>query len=163
MKLRSVLPLFVLALGIGFGFVCACYIGGRFPLSPAAKAQVAVPARIQACAAELLQGSYSLTLEGTIVTVSPGSSSPPGPYAALGIVNFDGRNSLSLNSTQSYNGVILSSGNVTGTYTLNSTCGGRITLSSGAVFDLIINNTGREAHLIQLNTGSVIQGTLRKL
>jgi hypothetical protein len=55
------------------------------------------------------------------------------PYATVGIVNFDGQGKLTLSVTQSIGGLIYPPTPIPGIYSLNENCGGRLTLSSGAV------------------------------
>jgi hypothetical protein len=128
--------------------------------SARAQERLQVPSRAQICALGLLQGAYAFSAEGRAAS---GGDYAAEPYAAVGIANFDGQGKLTLSVTQSVGGTIYSSLLVAGTYALNESCGGRMTLSTGAIFDIVVSNTGREIDLIQVNVGNVIHGTIRRL
>lgn len=126
--------------------------------APIARAQdrLDVPSRAVPCAAGLLQGAYAFTVQGK-------GPSNDEDYATVGIINFDGRGGLSLSNTQSINGRIIPPTPIAGLYILNENCGGRITLTTGSIFDAVVSNNGREVYLIQVNSGNVISGFARKL
>lgn len=126
------------------------------PLIATAQAQE-IPTRGQACATAILQGTYALTLEGQTL-----SGSAAGPYAALGVLTFDGQGGVSLVSTQNYNGSILPVSNFIGRYALGIDCAGSIVFNTGARFDLVTDNGGRQVNLLQTNTGGVVKGLARK-
>jgi len=129
---------------------------------PSAKAQerLEVPSRAGVCALGLLQGAYAFSAEGR---AQSGGTFAAEPYATVGIATFDGQGKLTLSVTQSVGGTILPPFPVTGVYGLNESCGGRMTLSTGAIFDLVISNNGREIALIQINSGNVVHGHAKKL
>jgi hypothetical protein len=126
------------------------------PFFPTAQAQE-IPPRGRACATAILSGTYALTLEGQTV-----SGSAAGPYAAVGVLTFDGQGGLALVGTQSYNGTIVSPSNFIGRYSLGDDCAGSALLNTGARFDLVADNGGRQINLLQTNPGGVITGIARK-
>jgi len=125
-------------------------------LNARAQERLDVPSRAVACAAGLLQGSYAFTAEGVVPSTDE-------KYATIGIIVFDGQGKLSLSNTQSIDGRIVFPAPITGVYGLNGSCGGRITLSTGSIFDIVVSNNGRELYLIQVNSGYVVTGTAKKL
>lgn len=126
----------------------------------AAQSEIDRPMRQRVCADGLLQGAYAFKAEGNIIE---GSASPLGPYATVGVFNFDGLGKLTLSVTQSYNGRIVGPTNVTGVYTLGDDCQGRITLNTGAIFNVVASDNGRELYLIQINNGSALSGIAKRL
>lgn len=134
---------------------------GGSPLVPA-NAQTA-PARGRECTAALLQGTFAFDLWGTTNTVPPGIPALPGPYATLGILNFDGAGAFQLVNTQSYNGVIVSPQNLVGVYNLAADCTGRIALNTGAVFSMVAADGGREIHFMQINANTVVRGVAKRI
>ncbi len=128
-----------------------------------AQPQIERPARGRECTAALLQGAFAFSADGEITAVPPGFPFPPGAYATVGIISFDGQREFSLSNTQSYNGVIVPPTNITGTYVLSNDCSGRITLNTGAVFNLVAADAGREIHFIQINNSTAIRGVARKI
>lgn len=121
-----------------------------------AQERLDVPSRATACVAGLLQGSYAFTAEGKVPSTEE-------HYTTLGIMSFDGQGKLSLSNTQSINGRIVPPTPITGIYVLNENCGGRITLTTGSLFDVVVSNNGRDVYLMQVNSGYVISGMARKL
>jgi len=134
----------------------------NFSLVSSARAQerLQVPSRAQVCALGLLQGVYAFTAEGRAAS---GGDYAVEPYAAVGIANFDGQGKLTLSVTQSVGGTIYPPAPIAGTYALNDGCGGRMALSTGAIFDIVVSNTGREVDLIQVNVGNVVHGAIKRL
>lgn len=116
-----------------------------------------IPKRGRACAPGILQGTYALKFEGEIV-----SGTSQGLYAAVGVLSFDGQGGLSLVSTQNYHGVLVAPQTLAGRYSLGDDCAGGIILNSGARFDFVTDNGGRQLELLQTNPGNVITGTARK-
>ena len=127
-----------------------------------AQSQIERPARGRECTAALLQGAFAFSAEGTITAVPPGSPFSPGPYATVGVINFDGQGNLSLSNAQSYNGAIVPPTNIAGAYVIGNDCTGRVTLNTGAVFNVVAADAGREVHFIQINTGAAIRGIAKK-
>lgn len=128
-----------------------------------AQSQLDHPTRGRECTSALLQGPYAFSLEGTITAVPPNSPFPPGPYSTAGIINFDGQGGLSLSNTQSYSGLIIQPTNITGNYVIGSDCAGRVALNTGAVFNVVVADGGKEVHFIQINNSTVIHGISKKI
>ena len=126
------------------------------PFIATARAQE-IPMRGQPCATAILHGTYALALEGQNV-----SGSGAGPYAAVGVLTFDGGGGVSLVGTQNYNGNILPVSNIIGRYALGNDCAGSLIFNTGARFDLVTDNGGRQVNLLQTNTGGVVKGLARK-
>jgi len=116
-----------------------------------------IPKRGRACAVGILQGTYSLKLEGDIV-----GGSSPGRYGAVGVASFDGQGGISMLTTQSYNGTVLSPQLVAGRYFMGEDCAGGVVLNTGARFDFVTDNGGRQLDMLQTNPGNVITGSARK-
>ncbi|MGE0127808.1 MAG: hypothetical protein AB7U82_07000 [Blastocatellales bacterium] len=135
----------------------------RLTASAQAQSQLNRPARGRECTSALLQGAYAFSAEGTITAVPQGSPFPPGHYATVGVINFDGQGNLSLSNTQSYSGLIIQPTNITGIYVIGNDCSGRVTLNTGAVFNVVAADGGREVHFIQINNSTVIRGTSKKI
>jgi hypothetical protein len=129
------------------------------PLLVSAKAQdtYQLPTRGLACAIGNLQGGYVFALEGVIV----GSSSKEN-YASVGVLTLDGQGAAVLRLTQSYDGRILGPAALAGRYTLGDDCSGQLIFASGARFDFVSDNPGRELRLLQTNPNNVVHGTARK-
>jgi hypothetical protein len=129
------------------------------PLLVSAKAQdtYQLPTRGLACAIGNLQGGYAFALEGVIV----GSSSKEN-YASVGVLTLDGQGGAALRLTQSYEGRITGPSALGGRYTLGDDCAGQLLFASGARFDFVSDNAGRELRLLQTNPTNVVYGTARK-
>lgn len=116
-----------------------------------------LPTRGLACALGNLQGGYALALEGVIV----GSNSKEN-YASVGVLTLDGQGAAVLRLTQSYDGRIVGPTALGGRYTLGDDCAGQLLFASGARFDFVSDNGGRELRLLQTNPTNVVHGTARK-
>jgi hypothetical protein len=87
--------------------------------------------------------------EGTVVGV--------GPLAAVGWLTYDGKGNVVNGFTISVNGVI-SSGTISGPYTVNSDCTGSTNLS-GSNYYFIVTPDGSTVNWIASDPGSVFSGT----
>ena len=96
-----------------------------------------------------LRGTYMSRGEGTIVGV--------GPLAAVGWLTYDGKGNVVNGFTISVNGVI-SSGTISGPYTVNSDCTGSTNLS-GSNYYFIVTPDGSTVNWIASDPGSVFSGT----
>jgi hypothetical protein len=143
-------------MAFSFGLLTAALIGIGFKARPSAQAQE-VPRRGRPCALGILQGTYTLKFEGQIM-----SGATAGPYAAVGLLAFDGQGGLTLATTQSYNGVLVGPQTILGRYSLGDDCAGGLILNTGARFDIVADNGGRQIDLLQTNPGNVITGLARK-
>lgn len=116
-----------------------------------------LPSRTLACGVSMLTGGYALALEGPVV-----SGSLSGPYAGVGVLNFDGAGNVSARASQSYNGLIQPIVITAGRYSLGEDCTGTLILTPTARFDIVASNNGREINLLQTNPGNVIYGVAKK-
>jgi hypothetical protein len=96
-----------------------------------------------------LRGTYMSRAEGTVVGV--------GPLAAVGWLTYDGKGNVVNGFTISVNGVI-SSGTISGPYTVNSDCTGSTNLS-GSNYYFIVTPDGSTVNWIASDPGSVFSGT----
>jgi hypothetical protein len=119
------------------------------------------------CSQATLVGTYSGSLEGTIIAQLPGFPPPPLPYAESTMHIYDGAGHFSGEVTPSLNGVILPS-TFTGTYTVTPDCtySGELKTASGVVIrDVgIISGNGafREIQEIWSLPVGVVSGTLKQ-
>ena len=96
-----------------------------------------------------LRGTYMSRAEGTVVGV--------GPLAAVGWLTYDGKGNVVNGFTISVNGVI-SSGTISGPYTVNSDCTGSTNLS-GSNYYFIVTPDGSTVNWIASDPGSDFSGT----
>lgn len=113
------------------------------------------------CKLSTLEGSFSFTTNG-VITASPIPTIPNGPYSAIGLVTFNSDGTLTLSTTQSFNGNIVPPTTFTGLYTVDEDCTGAVQTSGGGTYNLIILDRGREFHFIQTNTGAAITGVAKR-
>ena len=145
------------------GILATAWLGLSFDSQRSAKPFIAtaqaqeIPTRGQPCATAIVQGTYALTLEGQTL-----SGSAAGPYAAIGVLTFDGQGGVSLVGTQNYNGSILPVSNFVGRYGLGLDCAGSLIFNTGARFELVTDNGGRQINLLQTNAGGLVKGLARK-
>ena len=148
--------LFTLASGL-LGWQASRSTPPQLLVSAQAQDTYQLPARGLACALGNLQGSYVFALEGVIV----GSSSKEN-YAGVGVLILDGLGGAVLRLTQSYEGRITGPVALGGRYTLGDDCAGQLLFASGARFDFVSDNGGRELRLLQTNPTNVVYGSARR-
>jgi hypothetical protein len=102
------------------------------------------------------------TLRGPYMTQGTGSIVGVGPIFVVGVMTFDGKGTGVLTSTSSVNGVI-SRGTVSGPYAVNSDCTMTLSLSNGTNYDSVVAPDGSVGDWIEIDTGTVISGTVRRL
>jgi hypothetical protein len=116
------------------------------------------------CALGTLQGSFGYTTQGTVL---PGAPLPPiispGPYASSGLVTLDGFGNLTITANDIFNGLVLPTGTIRGTYTVNSDCTGSAVTEVGGQFKFTIVNGGAEILYSLANPGVVATGIAKKL
>jgi hypothetical protein len=126
----------------------------------AASAQSAAESERRAgCTNASVRGTFAFTANGFTV---PGSPLPPalqGRFASGGTSVFDGRGSVTLNATSSFNGIVQGPVTAKGTYTVSPDCTYVSALDNGATFRAVIVNDGRELYILQTNAGVIITGT----
>lgn len=116
-----------------------------------------LPTRGLTCALGNLQGSYVFALEGVIV-----GSSAKEDYASVGVLTLDGLGGALLRITQSYDGRITGPTALAGRYSLGDDCAGQMLFASGARFDFVSDNGGRELRVLQTNPNNVVHGSARR-
>ncbi|MGI8988933.1 MAG: hypothetical protein ACR2I2_05010 [Bryobacteraceae bacterium] len=115
---------------------------------------VAMMADENSCSVATIAGSFGYTVTGTINTPAT-PQLPPGPFAAVGRLVFNGRGGLSTVRTLSVNGTIIRADSGSGTYSVNSDCTGSFDVSVGTPsllvklnLDLVIANQGNQIRAI---------------
>lgn len=116
-----------------------------------------LPTRGQVCALGNLHGSYVFALDGVIVNGEVKQF-----YAGIGVLALDGQGGAQLRLNQSYDGRLTGATVLLGRYTLGEDCAGQLLFASGARFDFVSDNGGRELRLLQTNPNNVIQGTAKR-
>jgi len=102
------------------------------------------------------------TVHGTYMTQGTGSIVGVGPISVIGLMTFDGKGTGVLTSTSSLNGAI-STGTVSGPYTVNSDCTMTLTLSNGTHYDSVVAPDGRTADWIETDPGTIVSGAVMRL
>ncbi len=127
-----------------------------FGISGSARADGAGPV----CGPQTLHGSYVFTAQGFNIV-----SGVAQPKAIVEGIDFNGDGTLSVPfATISINGVIIHvpAGGV-GTYTLDGSCEGTLTFTSGPVnYDISVLGNGKEIAMIQTDPNTVFQGTVKR-
>jgi len=124
------------------------------------------PVKAQAvCDATAVTGPYAYTLAGEVYD----SQGYVYYLAANGILNGDGAGNFSGGDTLSLDGSI-SKRKYTGTYTINADCTGSAhmnisdgtSLGTGANYDLVLTDTGKQLNMIQTDSSFIFSGTAKK-
>ncbi len=115
----------------------------------------------QVCGPQTLQGSYVFTAQGFNIV-----SGAAQPKAIIEGIDFNGDGTLSVPfATLSINGIIIHvpPGGV-GTYTLEESCAGTLTFTSGPVnYDISVAANGKEISMIQTDANTVFEGTVKRV
>jgi hypothetical protein len=114
------------------------------------------------CNVRTLRGGYGLTFQG-FGTRGPVPALVGAfiPAAGVGVVNFDGRGSLTLDETVSTGGSIAPL-TTTGTYTVDSDCTGSLNAPGAATWNFVIVHDGRQILAINTVQGRVATVNLEK-
>ena len=114
--------------------------------------------RKTSCTAGDLNGSYSLSMAGTVFNWF---LTPAGLFARVGKVVFDGVGTLTATVNTSYAGLVEAE-SIAGTYTMDPNCTFNATLnaSNEKSWFGVMADTANGANLISSSPGSVITGTL---
>jgi len=120
-------------------------------------------AEVKGCNNATLKGTFAYTMTGFLTTPSLA-----GPFAEVGVQNFDGKGATTATATLSQNGNIYQV-TITGKYTLNSDCTGTFTLQV-APFGItnlvyfVLDRGGNGFQSIETNPGgaSVVTGVGRR-
>ena len=110
------------------------------------------------CSLSTLRGAYGYTVTG-VTGITGGSDGTP--FAAVGVLTFDGDGGFENVRTVSSNGAIQRNVPGTGTYTLGRDCRGTLTFSGGArggamENDIVVDDGGKELRLISAGSGTVL-------
>ena len=125
--------------------------------APAARAD-------SACTNATLTDGFGIQTTGTLLEGAPG---PAGPFAANGLIKFDGNGNLTTRQTLSLSGAIVPF-NASGTYNVEEDC----TLTakftdelSGAQISIsgVIVKRGTEILIIETDPNTVVSGILKKV
>jgi hypothetical protein len=113
------------------------------------------------CTNGTIQGRFAARTEGSLVGI--------GPFAAVGVMTFDGFGNLTNAATTSTNGNIVS-GVATGTYSVNDDCTGQIAVPSVSnpsgpplTFNLAIADRGDEIYFIATRAPAVLSGVGKRI
>lgn len=106
------------------------------------------------CGASLLNGTYSLILNGRAIS---SSGTFAGAFQSVGTATFDGQSKITLSGTANTNLQQGQAFNYAGTYTLASNCSGTATTSLGTATLLVWNN-GRNFAFVGANGTYVYSG-----
>jgi hypothetical protein len=115
------------------------------------------------CGVATLNGNYGFNYEGN---ASRGKNGADRPWAAVGLLTFDGAGNLSGTFTISVDGTITTGNPYSATYTVNSDCTGVIagTPGTGAdSFTFVIVSGGAEVYAIDLTPGFTSSFDAKKL
>lgn len=118
------------------------------------------------CTLASLQGRFGYTSTGTLL---PSAVPAPfaGPFAEVGVQNFDGRGNTKATATIDSNGSIARNAAITGTYAVKPDCTGSMTLYV-AVFgatvhaDFVIDQQGMEIRAVSTDPGVIESRVYRK-
>jgi hypothetical protein len=111
------------------------------------------------CSLPTLRGSYVFAAKGYNIV-----SGVPQPKAIIEVIVFNGDGTLTVPAvSRSINGVISRAApGAPGTYTVDASCTGTISFSSGQEFDIFIAPKGDTIWMIQATQDTVFQGTATK-
>jgi hypothetical protein len=106
------------------------------------------------------------TLRGTYVFAASGYNIVGGvaqPKAIVELIDFNGDGTLNVSGgTVSINGNVVQNVAGVGVYTLDAECKGTVIFTPGPSFDIFIRPGNKEGRMIQINSGSVFQGTVSR-
>jgi len=103
------------------------------------------------CSVATLNSSYGFSESGFALV-----SGSQVPFAAVGLLEFDGRGNSSITYTFAFGGTISTSQTGTGTYSVNTNCTGSVSFTTGnaaGITDNIAIARGAEVLGIQTNSG----------
>jgi hypothetical protein len=151
-------PLLALLIAVGAAVMLARLSSPQIARGQDARLNSPQIARGQdACTSASFQGSYGYTFTGTTTDVTS--------YAATGRLVADGQGNLYGAETESLDGDIFQR-TYTGRYSVNADCTGSEFTSDNFGLatrcDFVIVNGGREIHVIEADTGTVIVGCLKR-
>jgi hypothetical protein len=122
----------------------------------------AVPYALKAADADALCPLGNATLVGTYMVIGTGYIVGVGPVTSVGVATYDGKGNVVNTFTRSVNGTI-STGSVTGVYTVNSDCTSPLTQSNGTHYDRVVAPDGSRFNWIETDTGTIVSGTALQL
>jgi len=104
----------------------------------------------------MLRGSYVFAANGYTIV-----NGVPQPKAIVEVIVFNGDGTLTTPAfSRSANGVVSRAApGAPGTYTVDTSCTGTISFSSGQLFDIYVSPKGDTIWMIQANPDTVLQGT----
>jgi uncharacterized membrane protein len=116
------------------------------------------------CSEATLRGGYGYTVTG-VTGITGGSDGVP--FAAVGVLTFDGNGGFANVRTVSNGGAVLRNVPGTGTYALGRDCRGTLTFAGGAQGgatenDIVVDDRGDELRLISAANGTVLTLVGRK-
>ncbi len=112
-----------------------------------------------ACGERTLRGSYLFAASGFNIVGGVAQ-----PKALVEAIDFNGDGTLEVPAaTVSINGNIINSSAGAGTYTLDESCRGTMTFSSGPSFNIFTNRQGAKIWMIQTNPNTVMEGTAARI
>jgi hypothetical protein len=117
-------------------------------LSPISKPGVQVVHAQSGCNVGTVAGTYGFNNPG-FVTANHSVKGAEVPFAAMGIIAFDGAGNVSGTYTLAFKGGISSGNTFSGTYTVNSDCTGSTTVTGAPNLNLVILGGGTEIFAIE--------------
>jgi hypothetical protein len=115
--------------------------------------------RDHSCSVASLKGAYGFFRSGT---------TPVGPLAAVGILDFDGAGSSTVRQTTRKNGIstsdLFNTPAMTGPYEIDPDCAGRILNPDGsALAHFVVVNGGNEVFILSLSAGNSVNGVMKRI
>lgn len=102
------------------------------------------------------------TLHGSYIVAGSGTIAGVGPVTAVGKHTWDGDGKTAATNTISANGNILNV-HVTGMYTVNIDCTGKLTESDGSHYNFVVQPNGESLSWIETDAGTIVSGTELRL
>ena len=141
-------------IGISLTLTVAAALLALFPNS---KRIVPVAHAQSGCSVATLDGNYGFNNPG-FTTPNHSIKGAEVPFAAVGVIIFDGAGNASGTYTLAIKGGITSGNTFSGTYTVSSDCTGSMTLTGAPNFNMVVVSGGAEVFAIE--TTPSFAGTL---
>ena len=103
------------------------------------------------CSVSTLDGSYVYSTQGTL---------DGEPYAAAGIMSFDGEGNLAILATRSVEREQVTN---SGTYTIGSNCSGSMELGEGTINDFYLGPAGRSFRFVRVSGEGAVTGEAERV
>jgi hypothetical protein len=115
------------------------------------------------CGAADMKGDWATQPVGILVATPPGAP-PAGPFAATGLLHFDGKSRFAGTASSSFNGVIFFPFEATGTYTVTADCFVSVFEETlGIIFEGYLTKDKSQVVFVQPQPFTVTTNVLRRL